>query len=102
MINIIVIELKMKLMDMKKIGVKLVIGVTCCVISSCASSVKIAEAENASKRRVQLLVELAFLAPDVIRDVWEGSQSVGLTSEWVKSHSIPLIWKDQRELFGAL
>ena len=63
---------------------------------------EIAQAEGASKRRVQLLVELAFLAPDVIRDVWEGSQSVGLTSEWVKSHAIPPIWKDQRELFSTL
>ena len=63
---------------------------------------EIAEAEGASKRRVQLLVELAFLAPDVIRDVWEGSQSVGLTSEWAKSHSIPPVWSDQRALFKAL
>jgi len=63
---------------------------------------EIAQAEGASKRRVQLLVELAFLAPDVIRDVWEGSQSVGLTSEWMKSHAIPPIWKDQRELCSTL
>ncbi|MGR3660889.1 MAG: recombinase family protein [Paracoccaceae bacterium] len=63
---------------------------------------EIAEAEGASKRRIQHLVELAFLAPDVIRDVWEGSQSVGLTSEWLVRHSFPPIWQEQREMFRAL
>ena len=63
---------------------------------------EIAETEGALKRRIQHLVELAFLAPNYIRDVWEGKQPVGLTSEWVKSHSIPPVWTDQQELFRTL
>ncbi len=63
---------------------------------------EIAEAEGASKRRIQHLVELAFLAPDVIRNVWEGKQPIGLTSDWLKSHSIPPVWNEQRELFRTL
>lgn len=63
---------------------------------------EIAKAEGASKRRIQQLVELAFLAPDVIRDVWEGRQPVGLASQWLKSHAFTPMWNEQRELFMAL
>lgn len=63
---------------------------------------EIAETEGTSKRRIQLLVELAFMSPDAIRDVWEGQQSMGLTSEWLKSHSVPPLWKEQRALFRTL
>lgn len=63
---------------------------------------EIAEAEGASKRRVQQLVELAFLAPDVIRDAFEGRQPIGMTSEWLARHSFPPIWQQQRDMFRAL
>ena len=63
---------------------------------------EIAKAEGASKRRIQHLVELAFLAPDVIRDAIEGRQPTGLTSEWLVRHSFPPIWQEQREMFRAL
>lgn len=63
---------------------------------------EIAEAENVSKRRVGQLIELAFLAPDVIRSVQEGKQPVGLTSEWLKQHTISPIWSEQRERFSTL
>jgi site-specific DNA recombinase len=63
---------------------------------------EIAEAEGTSKRRIQQLVELAFLAPDIIRGVWEGAQPVGLTSHWLKTHSFSPIWNEQRELFKTL
>ena len=63
---------------------------------------EIAAAEGASKRRVQQLVELAFLAPDVIRDTFEGRQPTGMTSEWLARHSFPPIWQEQREMFRVL
>ena len=72
------------------------------MIRSGKTYAEIAEAEDASKRRIQHLVELAFLAPDLIRRVWEGGQPVGFTSEWLKSHSVPPVWKDQRELLRTL
>jgi site-specific DNA recombinase len=62
----------------------------------------IADAEGASKRRVQQLIELAFLAPDIVRDVWEGGQPVGLTSHWLKTHAFSPMWDAQRDLFKAL
>ena len=41
---------------------------------------EITEAEGISKRRIQHLIELAFLAPDIVQRVHEGQQPVGLTS----------------------
>ena len=63
---------------------------------------EIAETEGVSKRRIQDLVELAFLAPNYIRDVWRVTQPVGLTSKWAESHSTSPIWQDKRALFMAL
>jgi len=63
---------------------------------------EIAKVEGVSNDRVQKLIELAFLAPDVIRDVYEGSQPTGLTSEWLLRHAVPAIWHDQREMFRPL
>ncbi|MDJ1009051.1 MAG: hypothetical protein QNJ13_14635 [Paracoccaceae bacterium] len=63
---------------------------------------EIAEAEGISKRRMQHLMEFAFLAPDIVRRVYEGQQPVGLTSEYLLRHDIPSDWRDQRELFATL
>src|SRR6056297_4889 len=63
---------------------------------------EIAKSEGASKRRIQHLIEFAFLAPDVVRRVHEGHQPVGLTSEWLKQNDIPADWRAQRELFATL
>jgi len=62
----------------------------------------IASSENVSKRRVQQIVELAFLAPDLIRDVREGKQPVSLTSEWLMRHTLPTVWRKQRKLISSL
>ncbi len=63
---------------------------------------EIAETEGVSKRRVQQLIELAFLAPDVIRAVREGRQPVGMTSDWLKRHAFSPIWTKQRDAFATL
>lgn len=63
---------------------------------------EIAATEGVSKRRIQHLIELAFLAPHVIRAVREGRQPVGLTSDWLKRHAFSPIWSEQREYFAAL
>ena len=72
------------------------------MIRSGKTYTEIAEAEGASKRRVQQLIELAFLAPDIVRDVWNGGQPAGLTSHWLKSHAFSPMWDEQRDLFRAL
>ena len=63
---------------------------------------EIAEAECVSKRRVQQLIELAFLAPDIIRAIREGRQPVGMTSDRLKRYAFSPIWTEQRDTFAAL
>jgi hypothetical protein len=63
---------------------------------------QIAATDKTSKRRIQQMIELAFLAPDIIRDVLEGTQPFGFTSDWCLRHSIPTSWADQRVLIATL
>jgi len=63
---------------------------------------EIGEIEGVTGRRIQQLIELSFLAPEVVRDIFEGRQPIGLTTEWLLRHAYSPIWKDQREIFGSL
>lgn len=63
---------------------------------------EIAESEGVSKRRIQQLIELAFLAPDVIRSMHTGRQPNGLTSDWLMRYAISPLWSEQRAQFTAL
>ena len=63
---------------------------------------EIADSEGVSKRRIQQVIELAFLAPDVIRSVAQGTQPTGLTSDWLMRHACSPIWSDQRKQLAAL
>jgi len=63
---------------------------------------EVATIEGVSKHRIKQVIELAFLAPDVIRSVREGRQPVGLTSDWLMRHAFSPVWSKQREMFAAL
>ncbi|MFV2052277.1 recombinase family protein [Aliiroseovarius sp. YM-037] len=62
----------------------------------------IAATDASSKRRIQQMIELAFLAPDIVRNALEGKQPLGFTSDWCLRHEIPSDWSEQRQLIGAL
>jgi site-specific DNA recombinase len=55
-----------------------------------------------SKRRIQQMLDLAFLAPDIIREVMEGRQPLGYTSDWCLRHELPSGWRVQRDLIATL
>ncbi|NNK67530.1 MAG: hypothetical protein HKO95_12440 [Rhodobacteraceae bacterium] len=63
---------------------------------------EIAKAEGSSKRRIQQMIDLAFLAPNIVRDVIDGKQPLGFTSDWCKTHELPSDWSDQRTLVATL
>ena len=63
---------------------------------------EIASGEGTSKQRVQQMMDLAFLAPDIVRDVLEGIQPTGFTSDWCKRHNLPMDWHAQRQLIASL
>ncbi len=62
----------------------------------------IAAAEATSKRRIQQMIDLAFLAPDIVRDALEGHQPLGFTSDWCLRHTLPSDWDEQRRILATL
>ncbi len=63
---------------------------------------EIAAIETTSKRRIQQVIEWALLAPDIVRMIIEGRQPVGLTSNWLLRHVLPIDWNEQRQLITTL
>ena len=63
---------------------------------------EIAAAQGRSKNRIQQMIHLAFLAPDVVESILSGAQPLGLTSEWLKTRRLPPCWDEQRRLFATL
>jgi len=62
----------------------------------------IAAAESTSTRRIQQLIELAFLSPNIVREVVDGTQPLGFTSEFCQRKGLPSAWQDQRQLLATL
>ena len=63
---------------------------------------EIAAASDTSNQRVQQMIELAFLAPNLVKDVLAGQQPSGFTSNWFRNHRLPINWQDQRDLLATL
>jgi len=63
---------------------------------------EIAQAEGVSKRRVQDVVNLALLAPDVVDGIAGGEQPDGLTTDYLIKTRFSSVWSKQREQFAAL
>lgn len=62
----------------------------------------IAAEAGTSKRRVQQVIDLVFLAPDIVRDITNGAQPMGLTSDWCLRHDLPSDWQAQRQRIATL
>lgn len=71
-------------------------------LKSGQSFAQIAQNTGISKRRIQQMIELSFLAPDIVRDVLNGRQPLGFTSDWCLRHDIPADWQAQRALISRL
>ena len=63
---------------------------------------EIAKANGTSNHRIQQMIELAFLAPNIVKDILDGQQPTGFTSNWFAKHSLPIKWQDQRDLLATL
>lgn len=62
----------------------------------------IGEEFKTSRRRIQQMLQLTFLAPDIVQMIVEGRQPIRMTSEWVLRASLPNDWQAQRELIATL
>ena len=63
---------------------------------------QIAEREDVWKRRIQQMLPLAFLAPDIVQMIADGRHPVGLTCEALINADLPITWADQRALIARL
>ena len=53
-------------------------------------------------KRIRQMIEIALLAPDVLEDIISGQQPIGLTTEWLKTHDLPIRWEAQQALVASL
>jgi DNA invertase Pin-like site-specific DNA recombinase len=67
-----------------------------------ASFEQIAETEKLSKRRILQVIDLAFLAPDIVRSIINGDQPIGLTAKWLGQNPLRADWESQRRIVSAL
>lgn len=63
---------------------------------------EITHAEGTSKRRVQNVVDLAVLAPDMLEAIANGEQPYALWSDYLIKSGVPAAWSEQRERFAQL
>ncbi len=69
------------------------------LITKDQSAQTIAERNSLSVKRVQQIIEFAFLGPDAVRQIIEGRQPSFLTADWCLNHEIPADWAAQQMLF---
>ncbi|HCP80232.1 MAG TPA: recombinase family protein [Octadecabacter sp.] len=62
----------------------------------------IAQTEGLSNRRIQDLMPLAFLSPDLLEAIASGEQPIGLTTDYLIKTGFPTVWSQQRPQFAAL
>jgi len=63
---------------------------------------EIAERDGTSPRRVQAIINLAFLSPTTLDQIVQGTQPIGLTTEYLVRSGFPANWKEQEKLFATL
>jgi site-specific DNA recombinase len=59
---------------------------------------EIAARDGVWTQRIQQMLPLAFLAPDIEQRIAEGRRPAGLTSEWLINVDLPVDWNGQRRL----
>ena len=62
----------------------------------------IADREGVTQRRVAHLVDLAFLAPDIIQAIVDGRQPPTLTADSLIKSRHRMVWADQRAWIAAI
>ncbi|MBX3670165.1 MAG: hypothetical protein KF778_17330 [Rhodocyclaceae bacterium] len=63
---------------------------------------ELAKAERMGLARMQKMLKLARLAPDIVEDIARGRQPVGLSLLYFVENALPDDWNAQREVIGGL
>ena len=72
------------------------------MITNGKSFSEIAEVDNLSTRRVQDIVNLALIAPDILDAITLGEKPDGLSTGYLIKTRFSAIWSEQRAQFCAL
>ena len=62
---------------------------------------EIADRDGTSKRRVQAVIELAFLSPDLLKQLAAGSQPHAMTTDRLIKRGLPISWDEQAATLKA-
>lgn len=63
---------------------------------------ELAKAEKVGLARMQKMLKLARLAPDIVEEIARGRQPVGLSLLFFVENPLPDDWNEQRAVIGAL
>ena len=63
---------------------------------------QIAEQEQTRIARIRLIINHAFIAPEIVISVLDGSQPIDFTSNFIQRNALPSDWQKQHELFSRL
>ena len=63
---------------------------------------EIAVTEKLTKRRILQVIDLAFLAPDIVKSIMQGDQPIALTAKWLGRNPLPSDWQEQRRIVASL
>ena len=61
---------------------------------------EVTSAEKINERDIRFAVRLSMIDPEIIEAILSGNSPEFLTFAFMKKHPIPLIWEDQRKLYG--
>lgn len=63
---------------------------------------ELAKAEKIGLARMQKMLKLARLAPDIVEEIARGRQPVGLSLLFFVENPLPDDWNEQRDVIGGL
>lgn len=63
---------------------------------------QIAEQERTSIARIRQMINHAFIAPEIVNSVLDGSQPIDFTSNYIQRNALPSDWQKQRNLLSRL
>lgn len=70
------------------------------MVKSGQSTQKIAEARGLSRKRVQQILEFAFLSPATVQTAIDAKLPDWMTTDWCLTHEFPAGWSKQAALFS--
>jgi site-specific DNA recombinase len=63
---------------------------------------EVAASQGISRVRLFQIIDLAFMAPDIIRSIVNGEQPISLTTKWLSRNPLPSDWLAQRRILATL